>query len=179
VTVFNFKHKTEIISLIVIFFALVMYALSKDNLDILSLLIGLSLTAIPFRILYWSEKGTEANRIAFHLSQDLYRHKREEQAKNGDTLGVSDITYPFEDNHFKIINTTYGESWYSKQYDVWFLEGTSLTYFCDKNLNPYGFIRNPYQFNLKKSLIANNDVVRWNKDGQFNREIINEGDKNE
>jgi len=59
VTVFNFKHKTEIISLIVIFFALVMYALSKDNLDILSLLIGLSLTAIPFRILYWSEKGSE------------------------------------------------------------------------------------------------------------------------
>ena len=178
-TVFNFKHKTEIISLIVIFFALVMYALSKDNLDILSLLIGLSLTAIPFRILYWSEKGSEANRIAFHLSQDLYRHKREKQEKNGDTLGVSDIKYPFEDNHFKIINTTYGESWYSKQYDVWFLEGTSMTYFCDKNLNPYGFIRNPYQFNLKKSLIANNDVVRWNKDGQFNREIINEGDKNE
>jgi hypothetical protein len=106
-----------------------MYALSKDNLDILSLLIGLSLTAIPFRILYWSEKGSEANRIAFHLSQDLYRHKREKQEKNGDTLGVSDIKYPFEDNHFKIINTTYGESWYSKQYDVWFLEGTSMTYF--------------------------------------------------
>jgi hypothetical protein len=177
VTVFNLKHKTEIISLIVIFFALVIYALSKDNLDILSLLIGLSLAAIPFRILYWSEKGTEANRIAFHLRQDLGRLKREEQAKNGDTLGVSDITYPLEDNRFKIINTTYGESWYSKQYDVWFLEGTSLTYFCDKNLNPYGFIRNPYQFNLKKSLIPNNDIVNFNKEGKFDREIINEGER--
>ena len=176
-TIFNFKHKTEIISLIVIFFALIMYTLSKTDLDLLSLVIGISLAAIPFRILYWSEKGSEANRIAYHLRKDLNRFKEEEESKNGGR--GSTITYPLEDYRFKIINTTYGESWYSKQYDVWFLEGMSMTYFCDKNLNPYGFIMDPYQFNLKKSLIANNDVVRWNKDGQFNREIINEGDKNE
>ena len=74
---FNFKHKTEIISLILIFFALVMYTLSNEKLDLLSLLIGVSLAAIPFRILYWSEKGSEANRIAFHLRQDLNRFKEE------------------------------------------------------------------------------------------------------
>ena len=174
---FNFKHKTEIISLILIFFALVMYTLSNEKLDLLSLLIGVSLAAIPFRILNWSEKGSEANRIAFHLRQDLNRFKEEEESKNGGR--ASTITYPLEDYRFKIINTTYGESWYSKQYDVWFLEGMSMTYFCDKNLNPYGFVRVPYQFNLKKSLIPNNDIVNFTKEGKFDREIINEGEINE
>ena len=66
------KH-FEIAALIAVFIGLSLVALSKNNLDINSLLIGATLIAILSRILYWSEKGSEANRIAYNLQ----RHQKQ------------------------------------------------------------------------------------------------------
>lgn len=174
------KH-FEIIALIAVFIGLSLFALSKNNLDINSLLIGATLIAILSRILYWSEKGSEANRIAYKLQLDKNKFSKDEAEKSGKDFAFFN-DYPLENDHFKIYKTTIGEKWYSKEYDVWFLHyyGLPMDYFYDGNGKVVGSLLKPYKFNLKHHLIEDREVKKLSKKGFFDLKLVdNQEEENE
>ena len=133
--------------------------------DIWSFLIGVVFILIPALIFNWSEKEGEANRIAHQLAIDAWRFIEEERDKVGyDVFGGSDDedVFPLDNDDFHIIKSSKGVSWYSKKYDTWFLRDTFI-YYCDSNQNVKCIIKEPHQFNLKKHLIPDKDVMKINK----------------
>ena len=66
-----------------------------------------------------------------------------------------------------MIETSRGVSWYSKEYDAWFLHYDGFTYYCDHNQNVICIIQIPHKFSLKKSLIPDRDVKELNKDSGY------------
>jgi len=175
------KH-IELITLAAVFLGLSVFALSKNNLDINSLLIGATLIAILTRILYWSEKGSEANRIAYNLQLEKNKFSQDEAEKSGKNFAFFN-DYPLENDHFKIYKTTLGEKWYSKEYDVWFLSynGLPMNYFYDDiGKVVVGGLLKPYKFNLKYHLIEDSEVKKHSKEGMFDLELVdNKEEENE
>jgi hypothetical protein len=156
--------------LIVTWFALFPIAANIEVFNAWSFLIGVAFIAIPILILTWSEKGSEANRIAYQLMIDVWKIIEEERDKVGYSFGDSDDkdVFPLEDERFRIINTPRGVSWYSKEYDAWFLHGGDpFTYYCDHNQNVICIVKIPHKFNLKRYLIPDKDVKRLNKDREY------------
>ena len=137
--------------------------------NIWSFLIGVVFIAIPALILMWSERSAEANRIAHQLGIDVWRIIKDERDKAGYSFGDSDDkdVFPLEDERFRIIKTLRGVSWYSKEYDAWFLHYDDFTYCCDHNQNVICVIQIPHKFNLNKGLIPDKDVKELNKNSDY------------
>jgi hypothetical protein len=144
--------------LIVSWFALFPIAAYMEGFNIWSFLIGAVFIAIPALILAWSERGAEANRIAYRLSIDVL-----------DLLYKEDSEYPIENERFRveIDDSNPAENSYkvySKQYDInlliggnnypgEFKESYRLSWYCDQNFKTLALIQIPHKFNLKKYLI--------------------------
>jgi len=127
-------------------------------------LIGMLFIAVPAaaicKLLYWTEKGSEANRIATYLHLEVHAFINKEWEDVG---GKYDDVFPLENSNFRVIHTNKGVSWYSKEYDVWFLQDR-FTYFCDSNQNILGHIKTQnYDFNLKKHLIEERELQFYKK----------------
>jgi hypothetical protein len=137
--------------------------------DIWSFAIGAVFIAIPALMLAWSERGEEANRIAHQLAIDAWRFIEEERDKVGYSFGDADDkdVLPLESEYFRIIKTSRGVSWYSKEYDIWFLHYSNITYYCDHNQNVICVVQNPHKFSLKKYLIPDRDVKELNKNSDY------------
>ena len=69
--------------LILTWFALFPIAANIEAFNAWSFLIGVVFIAIPILILTWSEKGSEANRIAHQLAIDAESFLKEERDKVG------------------------------------------------------------------------------------------------
>jgi hypothetical protein len=151
--------------LIISWFALFPIAAYMEGINIWSFLIGAIFVAIPAIIFNWSEKGGEANRIAHHLSIDAWRVIEKERNAAGYSFGDSDDkdVFPLESERFRMIKTSRGVSWYSKEYDAWFLYYDAFTFYCDHNQNVICIIKNPHKFSLKKFLIPDKDVKELNE----------------
>ena len=124
--------------------------------------IGILYIAVPaaviFRVFWWSEKASEANRIARYLNLEVWAFINKEWEEIG---GSRDDIFPLENSKFKVIHTKKGVSWYAKDYDVWFLQ-KNWTFFCDSDQNILGRIDSDYDFNLKKYLSEDREL-------QFNK----------
>ena len=150
--------------LIVSWFALFPIAAYMEGFNIWSFLIGAVFIAIPALMLAWSERGAEANRIAYRLSIDVL-----------DLLYKEDSEYPIENERFRVEIDDSGDPYeysykvYSKQYDINLLIGGNiypgefineedqesyrLSWYCDQNFKTLALIQIPHKFNLKKYLI--------------------------
>ncbi|MEO1945696.1 MAG: hypothetical protein ABGY11_15450 [Candidatus Thioglobus sp.] len=144
--------------LIVSWFALFPIAAYMEGFNIWSFLIGAVFIAIPALIIAWSERGAEANRIAYRLSIDVL-----------DLLYKEDSEYPIENERFRveIDDSNPAENSYkvySKQYDInlliggnnypgEFKESYCISWYCDQNFKTLALIQIPHKFNLKKYLI--------------------------
>jgi len=125
-------------------------------------LIGILYIAVPsaviFRVFWWSEKASEANRIARYLNLEVWAFIDKEWEEVG---GSRDDIFPLENSKFKVIHTKKGVSWYAKDHEVWFLQ-KNWTFFCDSEQNILGRIDRDYDFNLKKYLSEDREL-------QFNK----------
>jgi hypothetical protein len=160
--------------LILTWFALFPIAANIEAFNAWSFLIGVVFIAIPILILTWSEKGSEANRIAHQLAIDAESFLKEERDKVGysffsvnDKDAFDKDVLPLENERFRIIATLRGMSWYSKEYDAWFLRYDGFIYYCDHNQNVICVVQNPHKFDLKKYLIPDRDVKELNKNSDY------------
>ena len=158
--------------LIISWFALFPIATYMEGFSIWSFLIGVVFVLFPAVILWWSERGSEANRIAHQLANDVLSFIEVECDKSGHSLfsdndkDVFDML-PIENERFRIIKTSKGMSWHSKEYDAWFLNDGRNTYYCDHNQNVICIIQIPHKFSLKKSLIPDRDAKELNKNNGY------------
>jgi hypothetical protein len=177
--------------LIVTWFSLFPIAAYMEGFNVWSFAVGVVFVLIPAMIYAWSEKGAEANRIAYHLCQEARNFmddKTREWYQNNPekTLNHKDFL-PIENDKFKIIlakdglfNDSFGM--YSKQYECWFLldesynpgehvEGVrdviSTNWYCDSNFRKLTWILNPHKFSLKKYLIPDKDLKELNKNSDY------------
>jgi hypothetical protein len=168
--------------LIVSWFALFPIAAYMEGFNIWSFLIGAIFIVIPAMIFNWSEKGSEANRIAYHLCQEARNfmddNTREWYQNNPEKTFYVKEYLPIENDKFKVIlaeDGLFSDSFgmYSKQYECWFLldknynpgeyvEGVrdviSTNWYCDSNFKKLALIQNPHKFNLKKYLIKDKSL---------------------
>jgi len=153
--------------LIVSWFALFPIAAYMEGFNIWSFLIGTVFVVIPLWVLYWSEKGTEANRVAYQLAIDAWRFIEEEREKINYSFGDDKDVFPLDNEDFHIIESPRGVSWYSKEYEIWFLHYDDFTYYCDHNQNVICIVQNPHKFDLKKHLIPDKDTKELNKNSGY------------
>jgi hypothetical protein len=177
--------------LIISWFALFPIAAYIGQFNAWSFLVGTFFVLIPAVLYIWSEKGYEANRIAYHLCQEARNFTddktREWRQNNPEkTLNRKDFL-PIENDKFKIIlakDGLFSDSliMYSKQYECWFLldeyynpgeyveelRGViSLNWYCDSNFRKLALISNPHKFSLKKYLIPDKDLKEGDKNNGY------------
>lgn len=147
--------------------------------DFPSLILGIILASAGAWVLFWSEKCSLANRLAYSCCEQAYQfiqYKFEiEKLKNPDLENFENIL-PIENESFRIellptervqtdvhISEYFGV--YSKHYDLWLIiedttafldEGISSSknyYFCNPDFSDKQFIKNPHIFDVRKYLI--------------------------
>lgn len=154
----NYMNSKLLKILLLIWLWIILAVIVMRVFDIWSFAIGAVFIAIPALIIAWSERGAEANRIAYRLSIDVL-----------DLLYKEDSEYPIENERFRveIDDSNPAENSYkvySKQYDInlliggnnypgEFKESYCISWYCDQNFKTLALIQIPHKFNLKKYLI--------------------------
>lgn len=147
--------------------------------DTLSFILGLILSGVGAGFLFWSEKCSLANRIAYSCceqARQIILCKRELAETLNPDIENNESIYPIENEEFQIdllpsknvqsdVHISRYVGVFSKRYDLWLMiefttafleEGISdsyVFYFCKPNFDVKQIIKTPYPFNVDKYLI--------------------------
>jgi hypothetical protein len=164
------KEEIEMYAIFIGIIAVIIFALTRGNIDTNSLLIGMALVGLPLRLLILYKNETFANRIAWELNNSRARFEESERDKADDFMGTKENTYPMENENF-LIPERFGV-WLSKEHDLWFYNSDFGPCYSKDSFNFYGKASGPPEtYNLKRYLSSGRFIVKLNKEGYFKEEI--------
>ena len=163
------REDIESYGIIIVFIALIIFAVTRTNIDINSLFIGMALIGLPLRLFIFYKNKAFADRIAWELAQRKAKFEQREKDKADDYFGTKANTYPMENEDFLIPDG--GGVWFAKKHDLFFYFNLGLFYSKD-SINFYGKALPPSEpFNLKGYLTSTWFVTKLNREGWFKDEI--------
>lgn len=160
--------------IIILWFALFPISANMADFHMSSFVIGSAFVLIPAFLFLWSDRGAQANRIAYYLSREvehLINGKLIEYDQNNPEATQRDRNqiFPIENEKFLISledEDSLADSFkvYSKKYDVYLLihdeynpddlsQFNRESWYCDQNFNKLVKVQSPNPFNLKRYLI--------------------------
>ena len=164
------KEEIEMYAIFIGIIAVIIFALTRGNIDTNSLLIGMALVGLPLRLLILYKNETFANRIAWQLNNERAGFEERERDKADDFMGDKENTYPMENEDF-LIPERFGV-WLSKKHDLWFYNSDIGPCYSKDSFNFYGKTWGPPEtYNLKRYLSSSRDIVKLNKEGFFKEQI--------
>ena len=164
------KEEIEMYAIFIGIIAVIIFAVTRGNIDTNSLLIGMALVGLPLRLLILYKNETFANRIAWQLNNERAGFEERERDKADDFMGDKENTYPMENEDF-LIPERFGV-WLSKKHDLWFYNSDIGPCYSKDSFNFYGKTWGPPEtFNLKRYLSSSRNIVKLNKEGFFKEQI--------
>ena len=164
------KEEIEMYAIFIGIIAVIIFALTRVNIDTNSLLIGMALVGLPLRLLILYKNETFANRIAWQLFIEKANFEQSELDKADDLLGTKKNTFPMENEDFLIPERA--GVWLCKKHNLWFYWCQIGLYYSKDSINFYGKSTPPSEpFNLKRYLSSGRMATKLNKEGYFKQEI--------
>ena len=163
------REDIESYGVIIGFIAVIIFAVTRANIDVNSLFIGMALIGLPLRIFIFYKNKAFADRIAYELHHRKAKFEQREREKADDYFGTKAKTYPMESEDFLIPDR--GGVYFAKKHDLYFFFNLGLFYSKD-SINFYGKALPPSKpFNLKGYLPSAWFVTKLNREGWFKDEI--------
>jgi len=164
------KEDIEIYAIFIGFIAVIIFAVTRANIDTNSLLIGMALIGLPLRLLIFYKNDTFSNRVVWNLNQERARFEEREREKADDFFGDKETTYPMENQNF-LIPERFGV-WFAKKHNLYFYTADIGLFYSKDSINFYGKSYGPPEtYNLKRYLSSSRQTAKLNKEGWFKEQI--------
>jgi hypothetical protein len=163
------RDDIETYGVIIGFIAVIIFAVTRTNIDINSLFIGMALIGLPLRLFIFYKNTVFASRIAWEMHHRKAKFEQREKEKADDYFGTKANTYPMENEDFLIPDR--GGVYFAKKHDLYFYGNLGL-YYSKDSINFYGKALPPSKpFNLKGYLPSAWFVTKLNREGWFKKQI--------